>query len=59
MLSKSLLKWPLAKKLPEPASKLEPAPDSSSIIENAVVLNDNDGFEARWRTRFLDAMGKY
>jgi hypothetical protein len=59
MLSKSLLEWPLAKKLPEPASESGPASDKASIIENPVVLNDNDGFEARWRARFLDAKGKY
>ena len=59
MLSKSLLEWPLAKKLAEPASESEPASDNASIIENPIVLNDNDGFEARWRARFLEAMGKY
>ena len=51
MLSKSLLEWPPARALAEPVS------DKALMIENPVVLNDNDGFEARWRARFLDAMG--
>jgi hypothetical protein len=51
MLSKSLLEWPPARALAEPDSH------KASMIENPVVLNDNDGFEARWRARFLDAMG--
>jgi hypothetical protein len=59
MLSKSLLEWPPARALAEPASGAGPASDKASIVENPVVLNDNDGFEARWRARFLDAMGKY
>jgi hypothetical protein len=36
-----------------------PAVQDASTAENPVVLKDNDGFEARWRARFLDAMGKY
>ena len=52
MLSKSLLEWSAR----DPA---EPASDKPLISENPVVLNDIDGFEARWRARFLDAMGKY
>jgi hypothetical protein len=52
MLSKSLLEWPALK----PA---EPASDKASTAENPVALNDDDAFEARWRARFLDAMGKY
>jgi hypothetical protein len=59
MLSKSLLAWPPAGKPAEPASAAEPASDKTSTVENPIVLNDNDGFEARWRARFLDALGKY
>jgi hypothetical protein len=57
MLSKSLLEWPPAQALAAPPSHAEPDSRKALMIENSLVLNDNDGFEARWRARFLDAMG--
>jgi hypothetical protein len=57
MLSKSLLEWPPARARAEPTSDAERVSDKVSMIGNPVVLNDNDGFEARWRARFLDAIG--
>jgi hypothetical protein len=48
MLSRSLLEWPA--RTPVAAA---PVQASTSAPKEA------DGFEARWRDRFLDAMGKY
>ncbi len=50
MLSRSLLEWPTKTPGPSVADK---APVSAS------VPGEMDGFEAQWRNRFLDAMGKY
>ena len=51
MLSRSLLEWP---------ARIPPAifqTDQSASIRTPTEIDD--GFEARWRDRFLDAMGKY
>jgi hypothetical protein len=48
MLSRSLLEWPATTPGPAVAEK---APVSAP--------SEMDGFEAQWRNRFLDAMGKY
>ena len=50
MLSRSLLEWPAKTPGPSVADK---APVSAS------APGEMDGFEAQWRNRFLDAMGKY
>jgi hypothetical protein len=56
MLSRSLLEWPArtpAAAVPDQTQKLPSASTATSEPKQA------DGFEARWRDRFLDAMGKY
>lgn len=52
MLSRSLLEWPT--KTPQATS---PTDQSKSALAQAPT--ELDDFEARWRDRFLDAMGKY
>src|ERR1700743_562970 len=52
MLSRSLLEWPT--QTPAATSPID-QPKSASLH----APTDVDGFEARWRDRFLDAMGKY
>ena len=51
MLSKSLLEWPthFAKATAVDKAEVAPAPAPADV----------DGFDARWRYRFHDAMGKY
>jgi hypothetical protein len=52
MLSKSLLEWPILI-----SSKTIPVDQAEAASVRAP--SDVDDFEARWRYRFLDAMGKY
>jgi hypothetical protein len=52
MLSRSLLEWPTQTSA---ATSPIDQPKSASVDAPTEV----DGFEARWRDRFLDAMGKY
>jgi hypothetical protein len=52
MLSRSLLEWPAQK----PAAS---APAKPPIEAQASPPGEGDGFEARWRDRFLNAMGKF
>jgi hypothetical protein len=54
MLSRSLLEWPAQTPVPAASGKAA-APDQASTS----APSEMDGFEARWRDRFLDAMGKY
>jgi hypothetical protein len=49
MLSRSLLEWP-------PQTSKAAAADNKSTSPST---EEADGFEARWRDRFLNAMGKY
>jgi hypothetical protein len=53
MLSRSLLEWPT-----DPPALKSPT-DQSKSASVYVPAEVDDGFEARWRDRFLDAMGKY
>jgi hypothetical protein len=53
MMSRSLLEWPTH----TPA--VESQTDQSKSASVHVPTEVDDGFEARWRDRFLDAMGKY
>jgi hypothetical protein len=52
MLSRSLLEWPTPA-----AAATSPTDQSKSASVRAPT--EIDGFEARWRDRFLEAMGKY
>jgi hypothetical protein len=49
MLSRSLLEWPPQTSTAAVADKKSTSPSTEEA----------DGFEARWRDRFLNAMGKY
>jgi hypothetical protein len=53
MLSRSLLEWPT-----RVSSKTAPV-DQAATTSVRAPIDVVDGFEARWRDRFLDAMGKY
>jgi hypothetical protein len=53
MLSRSQLEWPT-----DPPAVKSPTDQSKSALVH-VPTEVDDGFEARWRDRFLDAMGKY
>lgn len=52
MLSRSLLEWPT-----QAPVATSPIHQSKSALARAPT--EIDDFEARWRDRFLDAMGKY
>jgi hypothetical protein len=52
MLSRSLLEWPTH----TPATT---SPIDQSEAASVRAPTEVDGFEARWRDRFLEAMGKY
>ncbi|WP_291866491.1 hypothetical protein [Bradyrhizobium sp.] len=61
MLSKSLLQWPVAQASrtgPDRKPNILPANYRDPLDAQASISDDSDGFEARWRSRFLDAMGK-
>jgi hypothetical protein len=62
MLSKSLLHWPIARTAqadPGGEPNVLPANYYNLLDAQASIPDDSDGFEARWRTRFLEAMGKH
>ena len=60
MLSKSLLHWPLTRAQqtnPEREPNVLPANYYNLLDAQASIPDGSDGFEARWRWRFLEAIG--
>lgn len=62
MLSKSLLHWPSARTKQAERAEREPsvlpAAGYNFLDAQASMPDNSDSFEARWRGRFLDAIGK-
>ena len=62
MLSKSLLHWPSARTKQAERAEREPsvlpAAGYNFLDAQASMPDSSDSFEARWRGRFLDAIGK-
>ena len=61
MLSKSLLHWPTARTAqtdPGREPNVLPANYYNLLDAQASIPDDPNGFEARWRARFLEAMVK-
>jgi hypothetical protein len=61
MLSNSLLHWPPAltvKGDPEQEPNFLQTNSYNFLDAQAFMPNDSDSFEARWRQRFLEAIGK-
>ena len=62
MLPKSMLHWSSAKTAqaedPEREPSLVPAARYNFLDAQASMPDDSDSFEARWRQRFLEAVGK-
>ena len=59
MLSKALLHWPRAQTAQadtERKASLPPASSENFLDAQALMPDNSDSFEARWRQRFLDAM---
>ena len=62
MLPKSMLHWPSAQTVqaddPEREPNLVPADRYNFLDAQASMPDNSDSFEARWRLRFLEAVGK-
>jgi hypothetical protein len=60
MLSKSLLQWPPAQMVdhPEREPSFPPTNSYNFLDAQASIPDNSDSFEARWRERFLEAIGK-
>jgi hypothetical protein len=62
MLPKSMLHWSRAQTAqtqdPEREPSLVPAARYNFLDAQASMPQDSDSFEARWRQRFLEAVGK-
>jgi hypothetical protein len=59
MLSKSLLHWPVARQTAlDRESNVLPANHYNLLDAQAFIPEDSGGFEARWRSRFLEAIRK-
>jgi hypothetical protein len=62
MLPKSLLHWPTAQTEqaddPEREPSILPADRYNSLDAQASMPDNSDSFDARWRRRFLEAIGK-
>ena len=62
MLPKSMLHWSRARPVqaddPEQEPSVLPAARYNFLDAQASLPEDSDSFEARWRRRFLEAVGK-
>jgi hypothetical protein len=60
MLSKSLLHWPAAQTADQPKQEPNfPPTNSYNFLDAQAAMSDSSSsFEARWRERFLEAIGK-